>query len=139
MKTQINFLAAALLLLAGCKNSDREPASQRSEPQTVTYHESAAVDTMTSEPETVDENNTVAGQSQSTKIVQTTHKYLKRKAQPKKLTQYQIDSIKTERGAIVTPLENVGASLTPGSGMAVPSNTKVGPGTTATMGSSTGD
>lgn len=54
----------------------------------------------------------------------------------KKLSQHQKDSIKTERGALVTPPDNVGPSLTPGSGRATPDNQKTGAGTTANMGSS---
>ena len=136
MKTQIKILIAAALLSAlSCKKADRAPVPEP-ESETATYTESADADTV-ADATTIDET---AYQGSATTPLQSGHrKYPKRKAEPKKLTQYQIDSIKTERGAIVTPVENVGASLTPGSGMAVPSNKKVGAGTTATMGSSTGN
>ena len=56
----------------------------------------------------------------------------------RRLTQAEIDSIKAERNKVVTPPSRSGASLTPGSGTAVPGNNETSGGTNADMGSSTG-
>ena len=85
--------------------------------------------------ETENVTNTTTG-SENASASQPTPEYYKDTPEKKKLTQHQIDSIKTERGALVTPPDNVGASLTPGSGKAVPGNDKPAPGTSANMGSS---
>jgi hypothetical protein len=54
------------------------------------------------------------------------------------MTQPDLDSIKAERDKLLTPPSHTGASLTPGSGTAVPGNNQVSGGTNADMGSSTG-
>jgi hypothetical protein len=136
MKNQIIILmSAALMSAAGCKKNDCAPNADTQ--STTVYTDST--DTRMTASDTVSNETYRATTATATATTSGQQKFFKRKPAPKKLTQYQLDSIKTERGAIVTPAENVGASLTPGSGKAVPSNNKVGPGTNATMGSSTGN
>jgi hypothetical protein len=123
-------MAIVLFLLLGimaCKKNDCAPTA---DPATTTIADTTPADTISAN----DANDTPATASHVT-----AHKVMKRKATKKRWSQRQLDSIKTERGALVTPRQNVGASLTPGSGMAVPSNNKTGPGTNANMGSSTGN
>jgi hypothetical protein len=136
MKNQVKILISicAILTVMACKKKDHcapEPEPIATTTTTADTTTTGSVASYTANEDSVTANTTGNSATQ--------RKFFKRRPTAKKLTQYQIDSIKTERGAIVTPAQNVGASLTPGSGMAVPSNTKVGPGTTATMGSSTGD
>ena len=119
---------AALMAVIGCKkDDDRELIEQQT----------STVVTGTTTIDTVAETESSAGETTGNETVR--RKYFKSKKDSRKLTQYQIDSIKTERGALITPAENVGPSLTPGSGKAVPTNTKVTRGTSATMGSSAGN
>lgn len=118
MKTLLKSSLLAVLLAGtySCKKTDDCAPAQDTTAITVT------------DSTTVDSSETADGKP--------VKKYLKYTPERKKLTQHQKDSIKTERGALVTPPDNVGPSLTPGSGKAVPGNTKTGPGTPANMGSS---
>ena len=95
--------------------------------------ENDAPGTESPETENIIATTTESGDASANKP---TRDYYKDTPEEKKLTQHQIDSIKTERGALITPPDNVGASLTPGSGKAVPGNDKPAPGTSANMGSS---
>lgn len=122
MENQVKMLIAISLIagMTACKKSDCAPAA-----------DPAATETATDSIGATDDTVAAIQPIRQGKFV--------KKPEKKKLTQHQIDSIKTERGALITPPENVGPSLTPGSGKAVPSNNKPGAGTTANMGSSAKD
>jgi hypothetical protein len=124
-------IAIVLFLLLGvmaCKKNESAPVQ---ESQTTTLTDTVVRDTISANYTNED---TIAATNQVAE-----RKSVKRHIPKKRWSQRQLDSIKTERGALVTPPQNVGPSLTPGSGRAVPSNKKVGPGTNANMGSSTGN
>ena len=124
-------IAIVLFLLLGlmaCKKNDCAPVQESG---TTTLNDTTAADTISAN-DTNKDSIVTANQVAERKGV-------RNKATKKRWSQCPLDSIKTERGALVTPPQNVGASLTPGSGRAVPSNNKTGPGTTANMGSSTGN
>ena len=123
MNTSKIILSALLLsALVSCKKKDDTDMTDAT-----TTTEATTTDTLS----TSDTTNTEASG--------TTGKIRSKRTGSRELTTAEIDSIKAERDKIVTPPSNTGASGTPGSGRAVPSNNKIAPGNNASQGSSTGN